>query len=349
MKIAPNILKAVNESLIMRLLYSFSSKHPLLSFIVRRFAAMIPVLLITVFFFFFFMSLAPGDFFTAYYQNPEINPDVINYYRDEFGLDKPFFTQFALWLKKVIFDHDLGMSFSYRQPILDLVNTRIWNTVFLNFFSLIFSIIFSYPVAFYFSYKPNRTLEKGVNFVTLLLYSVPAFFLALLGLIIAAKTGLFPIGGATSETYGTLSLAGKFYDRLHHIALPVLIGFIGGIAGSIRSMKVLLSEEFNKPYITAVRAKGGTKPVIIKHAFRNALIPFITGISGMFAGLIGGSLFVEIIFAYPGIGRLMYDATLRQDYYLVLTNMILSDLLVLAGIMISDILLAAADPRVRIK
>ena len=241
MKIAPNILKAVNESLIMRLLYSFSSKHPLLSFIVRRFAAMIPVLLITVFFFFFFMSLAPGDFFTAYYQNPEINPDVINYYRDEFGLDKPFFTQFALWLKKVVFDHDLGMSFSYRQPILDLVNTRIWNTVFLNFFSLIFSIIFSYPVAFYFSYKPNRTLEKGVNFVTLLLYSVPAFFLALLGLIIAAKTGLFPIGGATSEAYGTLSFAGKFYDRLHHIALPVLIGFIGGIAGSIRSMKVLLS------------------------------------------------------------------------------------------------------------
>ncbi len=349
MKTASNILKGVNESLFMRVLYSFSSGHPLLSFILRRFAAMIPVLLITVFFFFFFMSLAPGDFFTAYYQNPEINPDVINYYRDEFGLDKPFFTQFALWLKKVIFDHDLGMSFSYRQPILDLVNTRIWNTVFLNFFSLIFSIIFSYPVAFYFSYKPNRALEKGVNFVTLLLYSVPAFFLALLGLIIAAKTGLFPIGGATSETYGTLSLAGKFYDRLHHIALPVLIGFIGGIAGSIRSMKVLLSEEFNKPYITAVRAKGGTKPVIIKHAFRNALIPFITGISGMFAGLIGGSLFVEIIFAYPGIGRLMYDATLRQDYYLVLTNMILSDLLVLAGIMISDILLAAADPRVRIK
>lgn len=178
---------------------------------------------------------------------------------------------------------------------------------------------------------------------------MPAFFLALLGLIIAAETGWFPIGGATSEAYGSMNAWGKFIDRLHHIALPVLVGFIGGIAGSIRSMKVLLGEEFGKPYITAVRAKGGTKPVIIKHAFRNALIPFITGISGMLAGLIGGSLFVEIIFAYPGIGRLMYDATLRQDYYLVLTNMIIGDVLVLGGIMISDILLAAADPRVRIK
>lgn len=332
-----------------KIILAFFSKHPLVLFIIRRFIAMIPVLLITIFFFFFFMSLAPGDFFTAYYQNPELNPEVIDFYREEFGLDKPFYIQFLHWLKKVVVDHDFGMSFSYRQPIMDLIGTRIWNTIFLNFFSLIFSIIISYPVAFYFSYKPNRLLEKGVNFITLLLYSIPLFFLALLALILATKTGLFPIGGATSEDYETLSFVGKLGDRLHYIALPVIVGLIGGIAGSIRSMKVLLSEEFNKPYITAVRAKGARKPAIIKHAFRNALIPFITGISGMLAGLIGGSLFVEIIFAYPGIGRLMYEATLRQDYYLVLTNMIISDLLVLAGIMISDILLAAADPRIRIK
>ena len=332
-----------------KILTALIAQHPLLIFIIRRVAAMIPVLLITIFFFFFFMSLAPGDFFTEYYQNPEIRPEVIDHYRDEFGLDKPFFIQFARWFKKVLIDHDFGMSFSYRQPILELINTRIWNTVFLNFFSLIFSIIISYPVAFYFSYKPNKILEKGVNFVTLILYSVPSFFLALLGLMFAAKTGFFPIGGATSESYETFSAAGKLYDRLRHIALPVLVGLIGGIAGSIRTMKVLLDEEFHKPYITAVRAKGGTKPVIIKHAFRNALIPFITGISGIISALIGGSLFVEIIFAYPGIGRLMYEATLRQDYYLVLTNMIISDFLVLSGIMISDILLAIADPRVRIK
>jgi peptide/nickel transport system permease protein len=295
------------------------------------------------------MNLAPGDFFTQYYQNPEIDKEVIDYYRDEFGLDKPFYTQFILWLKKVIIDHDFGMSFSYRQPILKLIAPRLLNTVFLNFFALIFSIAISYPAAFYFSYKPNKTLEKSVNFITLLLYSIPSFFLALLALIIAAKTGLFPIGGATSESYETLSAFGKFMDKIHHIALPVITGIIGGIAGSIRTMKILLNDEFNKPYITAVKAKGASKPVIIKHAFRNALIPFITGISEMVSGLIGGSLFVEIIFAYPGIGRLMYEATLRQDYYLVLTDMIISDFLVLSGIMLSDILLAAADPRVRIK
>ena len=321
----------------------------LLKFIIKRILTMIPVLLITIFFFFFFMSLAPGDFFSSYYQNPEITPETIDYYRTQFGLDKPFYMQFLYWLKKVLIDHDLGMSFSYRQPILELINTRIWNTVFLNFFSLIFSFAVAYPIAFYFSYKPNRLLEKNVNFITLILYSVPSFFLALLGLLVAAKTGLFPLGGATSENYHLMGLGAKFIDRLHHILLPVLIGFLGGVAGSIRSMKVLLEQEYSKPYIIAVRAKGAGKIQIIKHAFRNALIPFITGISGIFSSLIGGSLFVEIIFSYPGIGRLMYDATMRQDYYLVLTNMIISDILVLAGILISDILLAVADPRVRIK
>lgn len=327
----------------------FFRRHPLLTFILRRVSAMIPILLVTIFFFFFFMSLAPGDFFSAYYQNPEIDPKIIDHYRQEFGLDQPFYLQFLHWLKKVVIDGDLGMSFSYRQPILDLIGTRIWNTVFLNLFSLAFSFLFAYPIAFYFAYKPHRGLEQTVNLTTLILYSAPSFFLALLGLLFAAKTGIFPLGGATGIGHDSLSFFGKFADRLHHIMLPVLIGFIGGIAGSIRSMKVLLHEEFHKPYITAIRARGIGNLGVIKHAFRNALIPFITGMSDLLAGLISGSLFVEIIFGYPGIGRLMYEATLRQDYFLVLTNMIIGDILVLAGILISDILLAVADPRVRIK
>ena len=310
---------------------------------------MIPILLITVFFFFFFMSLAPGDFFSAYYENPEIDAAVIDHYRDEFGLNKPFYVQFFMWLKKVVVDHDLGMSFSYRQPITSLIASRLGNTLALNFFSLLFSFAFAYPLAFYFAYKPSKRLEQTVNFSTLILYSVPSFFLALLGLLIAAKTGLFPLNGATSANYESFGFAGRVADRLHHMLLPVLIGFAGGLAGSLRSMKVLLQEEFNKPYITAVAARGIRGPGVVKHAFRNALIPFITDMSGILAGLISGSLFTEIIFGYPGIGRLMYEATLRQDYYLVLTNMIMSDILVLGGILISDLLLAIADPRVRIK
>jgi len=328
---------------------AFFRKHPLLSFVVRRVSAMVPILLVTIFMFFFFMSLAPGDFFTAYYQNPEIDPKVIDYYRAEFGLDKPFYLQFLYWLKKVVVDHDLGMSFSYRQPILSLMAPRIGNTLILNLFSLVFSYLVSYPIAFYFAYRPHKGVERAVNLGTLVLYSSPSFFLALLGLLFAAATGIFPLGGATSIDYESLSSAGKVLDRLHHLLLPVLIGFLGGIAGSIRSMKVLLLEEFRKPYITAVRARGIGDVGVIKHAFRNALTPFITSMSGLLAGLISGSLFVEIIFGYPGIGKLLYDAMMRKDYYLVLSNMIASDVLILLGILLSDILLAASDPRVRIK
>ncbi|MDR2588559.1 MAG: ABC transporter permease, partial [Spirochaetales bacterium] len=273
----------------------------------------------------------------------------IEHYRAQFGLDRPFYVQFFLWLKQVIVSGDLGMSFSYRQPILDLIAGRIGNTLLLNLFSLFFSFAVAYPIAFYFAYKPGKRLEQAVNFTTLILYSAPSFFLALLGLLVAAKTGLFPLGGATSVDYDSLSAAGKIFDRLRHLLLPVLVGFIGGIAGTLRSMKVLLHEEFSKPYITAVKARGIGSAGVIKHGFRNALIPFITGMSDILAGLISGSLFVEIIFGYPGIGRLMYEAALRQDYYLVLVNMIIGDVLVLGGILISDLLLALADPRVRIK
>lgn len=310
---------------------------------------MIPILFIITFAFFFFMSLAPGDFFSTYYQDANIKAEVIDQARKEFGLDQPFYIQYFKWLKKVLIDHDWGMSFSYRMPILELINTRIWNTVFLNVFSLLFSLLFSYPISFYFAYRPRKYLDKTVNAVTLVLYSVPGFFLALMGLLIAAKTGIFPLGGATSENFESLGFFGQLGDRLHHIILPVTIGFIGGIAGSIRSMKELLKIEFQKPYITAIRAKGLRKWGVIKHAFRNALIPIITGFSGIFAGVFSGSVIFEIIYSYPGVGRLMYDATLKQDYFLVLTNMIISSTLVLFGILVSDILLAVVDPRVRMK
>jgi ABC-type dipeptide/oligopeptide/nickel transport system permease component len=325
------------------------NKYPLLFFILRRFLSMIPILLIIIFAFFFFMSLAPGDFFTTYYSDPNIDTKTIDYYRNEFALDKPFYIQYLKWLKKVVIDHDLGQSFSYRMPIIDLINTRIWNTVFLNFFSLLFTFLFSYPISFYFAYKPNKILDKSINFISLIFYSFPGFFLALIGLLIASETGLFPITGATSENYESLHFPGKFLDRLHHTFLPIIIGFIGGIAGSLRSMKELLLIEFHKPYILAIKAKGLEKWRIIFHGFRNALIPFITSIAGIFAGLFSGSVFIEIIFSFPGIGRLMYEAALKQDYFLVLTNMIISSTLVLIGIMISDILLAVADPRIRMK
>ena len=327
----------------------FFRKHPLLSFILRRVLVMIPILLVTFFFFFFFMSLAPGDFYSAYYENPEIDDEVIGHYRREFGLDQPFYIQYLRWLKKVVIDWDLGMSFSYRQPITSLIAGRLRNTLALNFFSLMFSYLFAYPIAFYFAYKPSKRLEQLVNSSTLILFSIPSFFLALLALLIAAKTGLFPLSGATSANYDSLGFFGQLGDRIHHLLLPVMVGFVGGIAGAIRGMKVLLGEEFRKPYVTAVKARGVGDISVIKHAFRNALIPFITEMSGILAGLISGSLFTEIIFGYPGIGSLMYEAALRQDYYLVLTNMIMSNILVLGGILISDMLLALADPRVRIK
>jgi len=324
-------------------------RHPLTRFIARRTGAMAVILVMLVFAFFFFMDLAPGDYFSSYLLNPDIDKSVIQNQREQFGLDQPFYVQLWLWVKNLVTKGDLGVSFSYRQPILDLIGTRLPNTLALNLLSLLVTYAVVYPLSLYFAYKPRKWLDKGVDISTLLLYSMPGFFLALLGLMAAAATGWFPINGATSPGYETMNAWQQFSDRLHHLLLPVIVGFLGGIAGTIRTMKVLLHEEFGKPYIVASRARGLGGASIVLHALRNALVPFISGMSGLFASLLSGSLFIEIIYGYPGLGKLMYEALLKQDYYLVLTNMVVVSVLALLGNLLSDILLAVADPRVRMR
>jgi len=323
--------------------------YGLLTFILRRLVAITGILLVTILAFFFFMKLAPGDFYSAYLMNPDVDQTLLQAKRAEFGLDQPFYVQFGLWIKNAVTKGDLGQSFSYRMPVTDLVLPRLANTLYLNLLSLFFAYAIAFPLSFYFAYRPRKWLDRGVDIATLLLYSAPSFFLALLALVFAANTGWFPINGATSPDHDSLSGFAKFADRLNHLWLPVIVGFLGGLAGSIRSMKVLLHEEFAKPYISAARARGLPGSHIVGHAFRNALVPTVTGLSDIFAGLVSGSLFVEMVFGYPGIGYLMYEATMRRDYFVVIADIVMVDVLVLLGILFSDILLALVDPRVRIK
>ena len=219
--------------------------------------------------------MLPEISFTAYYQNPEINPEVINYYRDEFGLDKPFYIQFFMWLKKgILSTMTLGCRFPTGSRYL-ILSTQEYGTQYFLISSACCSRLFSHTLLLS-TFPTSRTgsLKKVLILYTLILYSVPGFLPRPSGTHCSGeRQGCSRLEGATSEGYETLSFMGKFYDRFHHIILPIIVGFIGSLAGSIRSMKVLLSEEFHKPYITAVRAKGAGKAGIIKHAFRNALIP----------------------------------------------------------------------------
>ncbi|MCK4245066.1 MAG: ABC transporter permease, partial [Candidatus Omnitrophica bacterium] len=188
-------------------------------------------------------------------------------------------------------------------------------------------------------------LLSGFAFVGI---SVPSFFLALLLLCFSAKTGWFPIGGVASIRYEEFSALGKFADRIHHLILPTLVLVVCSFGGLFRVMRGNFLENLRAPYVTPARAKGLSEgKVIYKHILRNSVNPLITIFGYELSGLLSGVALVEIILSWPGLGRLMLEAVMTQDLYVVMASLLVGGVLLILGNLIADILLAFADPRIR--
>ena len=267
--------------------------------------------------------------------------------RSEFGLDKPFYVQYLKWLDRVLVHHDLGTSLISRAPVSFLIGTRIWNSVLLNLISLVFITLISFLLGVYFSSKAGTKIDTAATFFALFFHAFPGILLLILLQLFASLTNLFPVTGYPDFPFAESPV--KFtFSYAHHIFLPLLASFLGGIGGTMRMIRATMLDQMGLPYIFALRARGITENrVYLNHAFRNTLNPYITGSANLLASLFSGSLVLEIIFAYPGIGRLMYEAVLQQDINLVLANSMFISALVLAGMVLSDILLAFVDPRIR--
>jgi peptide/nickel transport system permease protein len=309
------------------------------------------------------MELAPGDIvdrllmqqlFSEQSASPRrgnadstLDNAQIDARRAELGLDKPFYIQYMRWLKRVVVDHDLGVSLISRAPVLFLLGSRLANSVLLNLISLVLITVASFVLGVWFSTKTGTWLDVAGTFLALTLHAVPGILLLILMQLFAAVTGLFPVTAYPDFPFA--SAPGKFvFSYAHHIFLPLLASFLGGIGGTIRMIRGTMLDQLGQPYITSLRSRGvSEKRVYFNHAFRNTLNPYITGSANMLAGLFSGSLVLEIIFAYPGIGRLMYEAVTQEDINLVLSNLMFISFLVLLGMVVSDILLALVDPRIR--
>ncbi len=267
--------------------------------------------------------------------------------RAELGLDKPFTVQYFRWLKRVIIDHDLGTSMISRAPVSFLIKSRIVNSLILNLISLVFITFFSFLLGVYFSSKAGSRTDVAATFFALFFHAFPGILLLILFQLFASISGLFPVTGYPDFSFS--SAPGKFvFSYGHHVFLPLLASFLGGIGSTMRMIRSTMLDQMGMPYITALRARGISEArIYLNHAFRNTLNPYITGSANLLASLFSGSLVLEIIFSYPGIGRLMYEAVLQQDVNLVLANSMFMGLLVLTGMVISDILLALVDPRIR--
>ncbi|MBN1646667.1 MAG: ABC transporter permease [Spirochaetales bacterium] len=337
----------------------FRKRFPLPGFIIARLVSMAVILFILGFAVFGLMQLAPGDVVDNYIKSIIFNEgntkqqdvlftdEAIHAMRARYGLDKPFYMQYFIWLRRVFVERDLGRSLVSNTPILFLIKSRMANSIILNLISLVFLTIISFALGIYFSTKVGTKVDVAATFVALFLHAFPGILMLILLQLFAATTKLFPI--FAYPEFPLKSAPVKFvFSYLHHIFLPLVGAFLGGIGGTMRYIRSTMLDQLGQPYITALRARGiGERSIHFAHAFRNTLNPYITSSANIFAGLFSGSLILEIIFSYPGIGRLMYEAVRQEDVYLVLANIMFTSFLILLGMVVSDILLAVVDPRIR--
>jgi len=318
-------------------------------YIFFRFLQFIPLLLGMTFISFVIIQMAPGDYFTQMQMNPEVSPQTIENLRRTFGLDRPVVIQYFYWLKSLL-HLNLGVSFSYHIPVSFLIKQKLKNTLSLSIFSIFLTWLIAIPLGIFAAIKQGRWQEKFLSFLAYLGISVPAFLIAMLLVFFAARTAILPVGGTTSVFYIGATGWEKFMDYLKHLLLPGLTLTLAGIGGLYRLMKNNFLEVLGAPYILTAYAKGlPPSKVYLKHTLRNAINPMITIFGYTLSSVLSGAALVEIITGWPGMGRLILDAVLSQDLYLVMASLLIGGFLLIVGNLIADILIAFADPRVRLR
>jgi peptide/nickel transport system permease protein len=318
--------------------------------IFKRILAAIPLLLGITFVVFFLMTLAPGDFLTPIKAQRDISPEYIEALQKEFGLDKPWYVQYGLWLKNIFLEADFGYSWTYKVPVFELLWQRVPATLLLALTSLLFAWLIAIPLGVFAAIYKNSIFDRISAFLAYAALSIPEFFLGLLAVYFAAQTGWFPLGGLRSIDAEFLSDPAQIADIAYHLVLPTVVLGIGGIAGMMRVMRASFLDVIRAEYVTTARAKGLKENVIMfRHVFRNAINPLITTAGFAFSGLLSGALLVENVMNYPGLGQLVFQAFLREDQFVVLGSVLVGSLMLVAGNLLADLALAASDPRVRLE
>lgn len=317
--------------------------------ILKRLLHMIPVLLGISLLTFLVMQLAPGDFLSQMELNPQVSPEAIASMRERFGLDQPWFVQYAIWLKNIFFHLDFGESFSRHQPVFSVLSTALGNTFILAATAATLTWVLAVPLGVLAAVKQHSWIDKISSLVAFLGLSVPEVFLALLLILFAAKTGWFPVGDMVSLNHEQLSWAGKVADRLHHLVLPALVLTTVPLAGRMRQMRANLLDVLRADYVTTARAKGlPERTVIVKHAVRNALNPLITLFGYTLGALLSGAFLVEVVMSWPGLGRITIEALISRDLYLIMGSVMMASTVLIVGNLVADILLALTDPRIQV-
>lgn len=294
---------------------------------------------------FLIIHLAPGEPSQVDPLNPKFTPEMVERFRTEFHLDKPLYVQFLYFYRDLFTGRTL--SWKDNQSVLKKIRQRFLNSLPLFIVGTILTWTISFPIGIRSAIFRGGMYDRSATFFAYLLISIPGFFFAYILIIFVVSQFHVPVIGM--ETFGTAgtSWIQMTMDRIWHLLLPSLLGATGGIAVLSRYVRSQMLEVEGQDYVRTAKAKGlPPEQVHYKHALRNALLPFVTMFGLILPGLIGGSVIIESIFSWPGIGRMAFEAILARDYPIILTVNFVSAVLVLAGTFISDLLYMVVDPRI---
>lgn len=323
-------------------------------YVTRRLLAAIPLLLGIATLVFFVLGTAPGDP-ASYLLSPGMTAEVAAQIRANFGLDQPLPVRYVKWLGAML-SGDFGYSFSFGRPVADVIVALLPNTLLLSGLALLVSFVGGVVLGAVQAARQGSATDSALNVVLLFFYSMPSFWLALMLMLVFSVFARgpwdwpfwLPVSGMTSMDHATLGAVDRVLDRLWHLVLPVTTLALVLTASVARFMRASMLEVVRQDYVRAARARGlPERTVIFKHALRNALMPVIT-LAGLYVPLLfGGTVFVEYVFSWPGMGKAIVDAIVARDYPLVMATSFLFAALVVAGNLLADVLYAVVDPRVR--
>jgi peptide/nickel transport system permease protein len=326
----------------------------MLIYLVRRLIIMIPTLLAISVITFTIIQLPPGDYLTTYVaelqaQGEAVDPKKIEFLREQYGLDRPMHEQYLLWVGGIL-QGDFGYSFEHSLPVTEIIGDRIWLTVLVSFCTIVFTWIVAFPIGIYSATHQYSWADYSLTLVGFLGLATPHFLLALVMLYFANVTFGTSIGGLMDEQFiGQPWSWAKFKSVLEHLWIPVIVIGTSGTAGMIRRLRANLLDELQKQYVTTGRAKG-LPPfrLLMKYPLRMSLNPFISDIGDYLPDLVSSATIVSVVMSLPTTGPILLDALRSQDMYLAGSFLMFLAVLTVIGVFLSDLALAAFDPRIRL-
>lgn len=326
----------------------------MLQYIARRILIMIPTLFAISVISFAIIQLPPGDYLTTYVarlaeQGETVDEAELEALKQRYGLGLPFHQQYFRWISNIVLRGDFGQSFTWNKPVNDLIWDRLGFTMLITFTTVIFVWVVALPIGIYSAVRQYSIGDYVATFFGFLGLAIPNFLLALVLMYIAFKYFNQSVGGLFSPEYLEVPWSlGKFMDFLAHLWIPVIILGTAGTAGLIRIMRANLLDELHKPYVITARAKGVPEARLIwRYPVRTAMNPFVSTIGWTLPALVSGSIIVSVVLNLPTTGPLLLQALVSQDMFLAGSFILIVSCLTVVGTLISDILLAWLDPRIR--